>query len=128
MNADADNIALIEAPPANAPPLGLPTIVPAQTFREFYAAPSDDAILDDIVHVLPRFITTGPDVLPGHTLCMQVIGHPHKKQTFLCLAQAPRGPRVYCVHLLTLFALMLDGTTNWDDGMFAYIGDISIVT
>lgn len=54
--------------------------IPAQTCRDNYAASNYDAILEEIIHILPCFVATGPNVLPGNTFFSQVIGHPHKKQ------------------------------------------------
>ncbi len=71
---------------------------------------------------MQRFDPENASAVAADVLFAQAMGTSgNLHQAYLCCTSTRFGPRIYCIHLPSLFASALDGrTTPWDDQCYAF--------
>jgi hypothetical protein len=113
--------------PAIAQGMQMPAAPKHRNFRQFYDDGTKDPCNGDYARIMSRF---DPEVAPAvasEVLLEQAVGsRSDVHQAYLCCTATRRGPRIFCILLLSRFTSALDGrVTPWDNNLYAFLGDVT---
>jgi hypothetical protein len=98
----------------------------ATTLKQLYQDEASDPCKRNYTKIMQRFDASQDDAIVGATLLQQVVRHGGKTlQSYLCCGRSMSGPKIFALHLPSLFTGTFDSeATIWDDKCFAIKGDV----
>ncbi len=112
---------------AQALPPSLPRrATSATTLRQLYQDEASDPCKRNYTKIMQQFDASQDDAVPSETLFQQVVRRGGGTlQSYLCCGRSMNGPKIFALHLPSIFIGMFDSdTTIWDDKCFAIKGDV----
>ncbi len=98
----------------------------ATTLKQLYQDEASDSCKRNYTKIMQRFDASQDDAIANATLFQQVVRQGGRTlQSYLCCGRSMNGPKVFALHLPSIFIGTFDSeATIWDDKCFAIKGDV----
>jgi hypothetical protein len=116
----------VQALPPALPPANIVNAEQHWTFTQFYNDELKDPCRCQYARMMDRFDAAQANAPNSDSLFRQVVTQVDTTaQAYLLSSYTSQGPRIFCVHLPSMFCSSMDGTpTRWDDKSFAFLGEV----